>query len=86
MTSTKLKESSPVYEEIDVDNIAHRQTHLTMDQRKQLAQLLRKFTRLLRGKLGRYPHRKMHLNVDKEDLKKLKFQRPYLLVGIPLVR
>ena len=55
MTSVEFKDSSPVYEEHDVDDISRQQKHLTAVQQRQLANLLRKFTRLFRGRLGSYP-------------------------------
>ena len=50
---------------------------MSKTQQKKLANMLKKFTKLFRGKLGSYPHKKMHLHVDKKDLQQLKFQRPY---------
>ena len=74
-TSLKLNESK--YEKQEVDEVADQQTHLTAPQREALKVLLRKFTKLFSGKLGSYPHRKMHLDVDPKDRKRLRYQRPY---------
>ena len=60
-----------------MDEVADQQTHLTAPQREALKVLLRKFTKLFSGKLGSYPHRKMHLDVDPKDRKRLRYQRPY---------
>jgi len=56
---------------------AEQQQHLSPEQRIELRDLLRKFTRLFSGKLGSYPNKKMHLHVDKEDIRKLQYQRHY---------
>ena len=49
---------------MDPEAVANQQTHLTPLQRKQLANLLGKFTHLFDGTLGCYPHKKIHLEVD----------------------
>ena len=74
-TSLKLNESE--YQKHEVDEVAAKQTHLTAAQQQELKPLLRKFTKLFSGKLGSYPHRKMHLDVDRQALKRLRYQRPY---------
>ena len=38
--------------------------HLTAKQQEQLEQVLSKYTKFFSGKLGRYPHIKVHLDVD----------------------
>ena len=74
-TSLKLNESE--YQKHEVDEVAAKQTHLTAAQQQELKLLRRKFTKLFSGKLGSYPHRKMHLDVDRQALKRLFYQRPY---------
>ena len=54
---------SSKYDEIETDKIAQQQKHLSQRQRKDLAKLLRKYTKLFSGKLGCYPHRKVHLDL-----------------------
>ena len=51
------------YEAVDVDDVVQQQTHLTDEQRNDLNQLLKKYTRLFSGKLGLYPHRKVHIDL-----------------------
>jgi hypothetical protein len=51
------------YDKVDTDEVADQQTHLTAKQRDELKQLLKKYTKLFSGKLGQYPHRKIHLDV-----------------------
>jgi hypothetical protein len=74
-TTMPLKGST--YEGVNVDQVAQMQTHLTTGQQIKLKKLLSQFSHLFRGKLGSYPHHKMHLHVDRNDLRKLKYQRPY---------
>jgi len=74
-TSVEILESK--YDKADTDEVANMQKHLSPAQREELKVLLRKFTRLFSGKLGSYPHRKMHLDVSKEDRKRLRYQKPY---------
>ena len=57
--------------------MARLQKHLTRVQQEQLKTVLRKYTKLFSGKLGAYPHKKMSLDVDPKDLKRLRYQRPY---------
>ena len=49
------------YEKVDPLEVAARQTQLTPTQRKELGDLLSKYTRLFDGTLGTYPHKKIHL-------------------------
>ena len=50
----------------NADEVADAQKHLMTTQRLQLKVLLQKFTRLFSGKLGLYPHEKIHLEIDKD--------------------
>jgi len=75
MSSAEMLKSK--CDKVDVDEVANMQKHLSPSQRKELKHVLRKFTRLFSGKLGSYPHRKMHLDVDPQDRKGLGYQRPY---------
>ena len=52
------------YEKADLDEIADRQTHLTLEQRDALRALLKKHESLFSGNLGLYPHKKFHIDID----------------------
>ena len=56
-----IKESK--YERVATDDVASQQKHLSPSQRRDLAKLLHKFDRLFSGKLGCYPHQKVHLDL-----------------------
>jgi Reverse transcriptase (RNA-dependent DNA polymerase) len=66
---------SALYEEKDPHFVAQQQKHLTSSQRQDLAVLLSKYPKLFSGKLGHYPHRKVHLEL-REDAKPARC-RPY---------
>ena len=51
------------YEMVDAHKIASKQNHLTQKQRTELAQLFTKYHELFNGTLGRYPHRRVHLEL-----------------------
>jgi hypothetical protein len=54
------------YEAINTEEVAEQQKHLSQRQRKDLAKILGKYTKLFSGKLGCYPHRKVHLELVKD--------------------
>ena len=54
------------YEKINTDDVAEQQTQLTSIQRKQLADLLAKHRKLFDGTLGVYPHKKFHIDIEKD--------------------
>ncbi len=63
------------YERVDPELVAEKQAHLTTQQRKDLADVLGKYDKLFDGTLGRYPHRKVHLDIAENAIPK--HQRPY---------
>lgn len=61
----KSKNIKPsLYAEFDVRDVAQGCKHLSQDQRNELESLLLQFPKLFSGKLGHYPHEKVHLDVD----------------------
>lgn len=51
------------YDKMAAEEVAAQQTHLTDTQRQDLTNMFQSFDELLYGKLGRYPHRKVHLDL-----------------------
>jgi hypothetical protein len=51
------------YDKVSTTEVANQQTHLSQRQREQLAGTLAHFTELFSGKLGCYPHTKVHLEL-----------------------
>ena len=43
-----------------------KQTHLTTEQRRDLHNLLLKYPKLFDGKLGKYPHRRFHIELEND--------------------
>ena len=52
------------YDPVSATEVADQQTHLSDSQRNQLENILAKYPSLFDGKLGRYPHRKIHLELE----------------------
>jgi transposase InsO family protein len=52
------------YEKMDTAKIAQDQLHLTQSQRDGLAKILSKHETLFDGTLGKYPHKKIHLELE----------------------
>ncbi len=44
------------YKKVEIDDVIAKQTHLTRDQRNDLAKVLAKHKKLFYGTLGVYPH------------------------------
>ena len=76
--ATDIQEAK--YEKADPGDVARQQKHLEPEQQEQLEQLFRKHDKLFSGELGRYPHRKLHLDLKETDETVRKRQRAY---GIP---
>jgi hypothetical protein len=60
---SKIIESS-LYEQHDPHHVAKQHTHLSTSQRQELAQLLARFPKLFSGKLGCFPNKKVHLELQ----------------------
>jgi hypothetical protein len=63
------------YEKMDIDKVVENQKHLTEKQKKELTELLNNYTTLFNGNLGKYPHKKVHLEVDPRAT--AVYKRPY---------
>jgi hypothetical protein len=66
---------SSKYDEVNTSEMAQKQVHLSQGQRDQLSGVLKRYSTLFSGKLGCYPGRKVHLDVDKDA--KPFHSRPY---------
>jgi hypothetical protein len=51
------------YEKVEVDEVTNQLTHLNLQQKEDLKQVLKEHTKLFDGTLGVYPHRKFHINL-----------------------
>ena len=51
------------YEAINTDEAAQQQQHLSSQQQNNLAKLFKNYQGLFSGKLGKYPHQKVHLDL-----------------------
>jgi hypothetical protein len=56
-----IKESK--YKKVNIKDVAEKQTHLTKEQCTDLFTIFLKRTNLFSGKLGKYPHKKMDLEL-----------------------
>jgi hypothetical protein len=63
------------YEAVNTNEVAAQQTHLSASQRQDLAKLFTSFSKLFSGRLGCYPHRKVHLELKEGAVPKA--CRPY---------
>jgi hypothetical protein len=52
------------YHKVQIDEVMSKCTHLTEVQRTELASLLNKHMTLFNGELGKYPHTKVHLDIE----------------------
>ena len=63
------------YEKADIDAVIEEQSHLSDSQKSDLRSILIKHEELFNGRLGLYPHRKIHIDVDENALPS--HSRPY---------
>jgi hypothetical protein len=52
------------YEKVDTREVVRQQKHLNEEQQALLGKVLHKYAKLFDGTLGKYPHRKVHLELD----------------------
>ena len=52
------------YEQVDTKEVINKQNHLNAEQKKDLEQLFEKYDKLFNGKLGLYPHKKVHIEIE----------------------
>jgi hypothetical protein len=57
---------SLLYNQHDPHHVAEQQTHLSTSQRQELMQLLVRFPKLFSGKLGCFPNKQVHLELQKD--------------------
>jgi len=70
------------YDAVSIEDVVKECTHLTEEQKTDLHTVLSKFQRLFSGKLGVYPHRKFHIEL--EPGARPKHARPYAIPRIHL--
>ncbi len=63
------------YAKVEVDEVTNQLTHLNLQQKEDLKQVLKEHTKLFDGTLGVYPHRKFHINLISRAV--TKHVRPY---------
>ncbi len=51
------------YEQTNIHDVAFNQHHLSLDQRRDLFNILSKHNKLFDGSLGVYPHKKVHIDL-----------------------
>ena len=70
------------YEHVSVDKIVEPLEHLSPEQKDDLKQVLKHYTKLFSGTLGVYPHKKIHIDIMPGA--KAKHARPYAIPRIHL--
>ncbi len=70
------------YEKVEVDEVLNHLTHLNLQQKEDLKQVLQEHTRLFDRTLGVYPHRKFHIDFIPGAV--AKHARPYPVPAIHL--
>jgi hypothetical protein len=57
-----------LYEQVDIHNVALQQTHLPGNKQSELELILLRYPKLFSGKLGCYPHCKVHLDLKPDAI------------------
>ena len=70
------------YDAVSIEDVVKECTHLNEEQKADLTKVLSKFQRLFSGKLGVFPHRKFHIEL--EPGARPKHVRPYAIPRIHL--
>ena len=73
-STVQIKEAK--YEQVTPQQVADNSTHLHPDQKDSLIKLLRKFSHLFSGKLGRYNHAEFTLELQESNTSPI-FCKPY---------
>jgi len=75
-TSTNINQIlESKYDPVAVDQVVDQLTQFKSSQQEQLKKLLHKYTKLFSGKLGQYPHCKVHLELNSDTHPR--FQQAY---------
>ena len=75
--SKTIRESK--YKQANIPEVCMKQTHMSQSNRNDLQKVLSQFPDLFNGKLGKYQGKKVHLDVEPQDKKRLRYQRHYLV-------
>ena len=70
------------YDAVKISDVVEQCTHLDDQYKADLKEVLDKFPKLFSGKLGVYPHRKFHIDIEPDA--KPKHSRPYAIPRIHL--
>ena len=54
------------YDNVTIDQVVDQQVHLSHSQKQDLYKVLNKYEKLFDGTLGVYPHKKFHIDIDKD--------------------
>ncbi len=68
------------YEKVSKDEVVEQLNHLSLQQKKDLKEVMKDFEKLFNGTLSMYPHKKFHIKLIPEA--KTKHARPY---PIPII-
>jgi hypothetical protein len=68
------------YESVQIDDFVNQLKHLNIQQKADVKQVLREFTKIFDGTLGVYPHQKFHIELEPNA--KPKHARPY---SVPVI-
>jgi len=62
--ATKILDAK--YNKTNVNDVVQQHSHLSASQKKDLLELLTTYSKLFSGKLGSYPHTRIHIDIDPE--------------------